>query len=94
MSSARETLEALDIQIADLQKRRDALALSADFIDGMEGKVDLPIPQLADLIASWESHKDEKAKAASEPVAVDVVTEEIAEPALDAVAEPSASKPA
>lgn len=89
MSTAHEQLDLLNKQIADLTARRDALEMSAEFIDSMEGKVDLTVPQLADLIASYEAHR--KKKATSEAVAVDAVADEEEKPALDAVAEPAAS---
>ncbi|MCC6155707.1 MAG: hypothetical protein IT367_18200 [Candidatus Hydrogenedentes bacterium] len=88
MSSAREQLESLNKQIADLTARRDALEGSADFIDSMEGKVELTVPQLADLIASYEAFKVKKSEAVAEDAA-EVDTQEAA--ALDAVASPSLS---
>ncbi|MCC6798305.1 MAG: hypothetical protein IT366_24545 [Candidatus Hydrogenedentes bacterium] len=88
MSSAREQLESLNKQIADLTARRDALQGSADFIDSMEGKTELTVSQLADLIASYEAHKELKA---SEAAAVDVAEEVKEDAPLDVVAAPSPS---
>jgi len=86
MSSAREQLDGLNKQIADLTARRDALEASADFIDSMEGKVDLPVPQFADLIAAYEAFKKQSVAVA------DGAAEEVTvEPSLDVVAEPTAS---
>jgi len=87
MSSAREQLDALNKQITDLTARRDALEASADFIDSMEGKVDLPVPQFADLIAAYEAFK-KKSAAIGAVAALEEVT---VEPSLDVVAEPTAS---